>query len=61
MTSIDKQETLKPDGIQSKFQNLTLKTISGPGAGQTVRPINEGTTFITDQQFVLAHFWDLSF
>src|SRR5258708_9879954 len=50
--SIDKQGVLDSDGIKIKFQNLTLKIISGSDTNKIIKLQNGGQTFITDAGLV---------
>ena len=50
--SIDKQGVLDSDGIKVKFQNLTLKIISGSDTNKIIKLQNGGQTFITDAGLV---------
>jgi uncharacterized membrane protein len=52
VVSIDKQGEIDSYGTKVKFQDLTLRIISGNDLGKTVKLKNGGTTFITDQQLV---------
>ena len=52
VVAINKQGTNNLDGVNVKFQDLTLKIISGSDAGKTVKLTNGGQTFITDAQLV---------
>ena len=52
VVSIDKQGANDLDGVSVKFQDITLKIISGSDTGKTVKLTNGGQTFITDQQLV---------
>ncbi|HSX48731.1 MAG TPA: YibE/F family protein [Candidatus Saccharimonadales bacterium] len=50
--SIDKEGILNFGGTNSKFQDITLKVISGSDTGKTIKLENGGQTFITDAQLV---------
>src|SRR5579859_8111421 len=52
VVSIDKQGANDLDGVSVKYQDLTLKIISGSDTGKTIKLENGGQTFITDQQLV---------
>lgn len=50
--SIDKAGVNNIDGTKVKFQDLTLKIISGSDVDREIKLENGGTTFITDAQLV---------
>lgn len=50
--SIDKSGVNNIDGSKVKFQDLTLKIISGSDIDKEIKIENGGTTFITDAQLV---------
>ncbi len=52
VVSIDKSGINDIDGVKVKFQNLTLKIISGSDAGKTIQLTNGGNFFITNEQLV---------
>lgn len=49
---VDKQGTVEVNGYQNTYQDVTLKILDGPDAGQIVHLRNGGTTQITKAQEV---------
>jgi uncharacterized membrane protein len=52
VVSIDKEGVINEAGTKVKFQDLTLKIISGSDIGKTIKLTNGGQTFITNEQLV---------